>query len=115
MGAQGSHRVPSLPVGASEPPARASCASRSLTLLSVRAAPDRARRIKCDETQPRCKKCIRRGLCCHYTLRWRPLAEDAPPEPKQAPVVQAEPPSWHFMEAIRYCMPAQKVSAIYFQ
>ncbi|OAQ96433.1 hypothetical protein LLEC1_04043 [Akanthomyces lecanii] len=68
----------------------------------------RARRIKCDETQPRCKKCIRRGLSCQYTLRWRPVAEEKPLQPReaQAPLVQAEPPSWLFMEAIRYCTPA---------
>ncbi|KAM3441442.1 hypothetical protein MY4824_001566 [Beauveria thailandica] len=80
----------------------------------------RIRRIKCDETQPRCKKCIARGLSCAYTLRHRPvllasqqswsLAPKVAPSsssssslPPPSPLVaQAEPPNWHFMEAIRY-------------
>ncbi|XWW95930.1 hypothetical protein V2A60_003899 [Cordyceps javanica] len=66
----------------------------------------RARRIKCDETQPHCTKCVKRGLSCQYTLRFRPVARDRPlapaPTQAQAPLAQAEPPMWHFMEAIRY-------------
>ncbi|KAM3447682.1 hypothetical protein MY3296_008486 [Beauveria thailandica] len=79
----------------------------------------RIRRIKCDETQPRCKKCIARGLSCAYTLRHRPVLPASQQSwslaPKVAPsssssslpppsplVAQAEPPNWHFMEAIRY-------------
>ncbi|OAA37971.1 C6 finger domain protein [Beauveria brongniartii RCEF 3172] len=77
----------------------------------------RIRRIKCDETQPRCKKCIARGLSCAYTLRHRPvlpalqqswqLAPKLVPSSSSSPgssplVAQAEPPNWHFMEAIRY-------------
>ncbi|EGX88332.1 C6 finger domain protein [Cordyceps militaris CM01] len=58
----------------------------------------RARRVKCDETQPRCKRCIKRGLACQYTLRHQPVTQVRP----LAPLVQADPPSWHYMEAIRY-------------
>lgn len=68
-----------------------------------------ARRIKCDETHPTCKKCAKGGRVCEYKLRWQPIAD---PELvlererlaiKVSPVREAEPPDWDFMQSIRYC------------
>lgn len=33
-----------------------------------------SKKVKCDETRPHCKRCVRLGLCCEWTAQQQPLA-----------------------------------------
>lgn len=77
------------------------------------------RRIKCDEGHPVCKKCLTRGLPCHYTLRWCPPPDFKPDDGKDdsqglhvaekgtsqtAFSYLIQPSEWELMQGVHYCM-----------
>ncbi|ATY61913.1 C6 zinc finger domain [Cordyceps militaris] len=65
------------------------------------------RRIKCDETQPDCRRCVSSGRTCQYSLVWRPPGDGQPCRQQTvlstAPFRQAPLPDADIMEAVRYC------------
>jgi hypothetical protein len=80
---------------------------------------DRARRVKCDETRPFCKQCTSRGKWCggyaldqavmpasalRNSLTLAPILPSASSSDNDQVSVEPAPPSWHLMEAFRYCL-----------
>ncbi|KAJ3487970.1 hypothetical protein NLG97_g6290 [Lecanicillium saksenae] len=56
----------------------------------------RTRRVKCDETKPTCRQCIKSRVQCHGLLYAGPyLNRPAIPE-------EIEPPSWDLLQSIQY-------------
>lgn len=82
-------------------------------LLTRSAGERRARRIKCDETQPVCKRCVIGNRPCRYALVTPspspPSAGSTPPAQalSRAPFYQAEPPGWDAAQAMRFCWSAR--------
>ncbi|TQW08647.1 C6 finger domain protein [Cordyceps javanica] len=69
----------------------------------------RARRVKCDEGRPVCKRCCIGGRTCEYQLRWQsPTDGTAALRQRElrpasvAPLRETEPPDWDYMQSIRY-------------
>ncbi|KAJ4159534.1 uncharacterized protein LMH87_008432 [Akanthomyces muscarius] len=62
----------------------------------------RARRIKCDETHPVCKRCAVGNRACRYTLVTLSRPAETTQALSRAPFYQAEPPGWDAAQAMRF-------------
>ncbi|KAJ6781017.1 hypothetical protein PWT90_04919 [Aphanocladium album] len=68
----------------------------------------RARRVKCDEGKPACRRCAANNHQCRYSTTTpheshnRPIVPKYSREPQFQLVSEAEPPSWDYLQAIRY-------------
>lgn len=80
----------------------------------------RARRVRCDEAQPVCRRCTSSGHHCRGYGTVRPdqntvldvvvssshtNRHNEAPQWGDAVYIEAEPPDWDFMQALRYCKP----------